>query len=151
MIISHLLKGREFLSVATANKSGKPHAAPKFLLKFEKPYAYLVDFSFATTMENLKTNPQAALSFMDLDRLEGYRLYGSVELIEHGAEFEQLAKEVEKRILGLSAQRVIDGSRTGKRHEHFELEMSDKFTVIKLKIEETTRIDTRGDFFREKE
>ena len=149
MITRELLKGREFLSLATADKTAKPNAAPKFFLKFEKPYIYLIDYSFATTTENLRTNPRASLSFMDLENLEGYRVYGSVELIERGEEFESLKKEVERRNIQLSAQRVIEGSRTGKRYEHFELERPDKFIVIKFKIRETTKIGTRGDFYRE--
>ena len=138
------------MSVATADKTGKPNAAPKFLLKFERPYLYLIDYSFATTTGNLKVNPRASLSFMDLDNLEGYRLYGSVELIESGPEFKRIAQEVEKKALQLSATRVIEGSRTGKKYEHFELEMPDKFVVIKVKIEESTKIGPRGDLYREK-
>lgn len=151
MITKELLKGREFLSVATADRDGRPNAAPKFLLKFEKPYIFLIDYSFATTTKNLKANPRACVSFMDLENLEGYRLYGSVELIERGKEFEDIAKEVERRNIQLSAQRVIEGSRTGKKHKHFEIEQPDKFTVIKLKIEESTRIGPRGDFYRSME
>ncbi len=151
MITRELLKGKEFLSLATADKTGKPNAAPKFLLKFEKPHVYLVDYSFATTTANLKVNPQACLSFMDIDNLEGYRVYGSVELIEQGKEFKRLAQEVERRNIQLSADRVIEASRTGKKYSHFALERPDKFIVIKFKIEESTKIGTRGDFYREKE
>ena len=151
IITPELLKGREFVSVATADKDAKPNAAPKFLLKFEKPHLYLVDYSFATTTENLRTNPRAALSFMDLENLEGYRLFGSTELIERGKEFEKLAKEVERKNIQLSADRVIEATRTGKKYKHFALERPDKFVVIKFKIEEATRIGARGDFYREKE
>ena len=151
MDIASLLKGREFLSVATADKTGKPNAEPKFLLKFEKPYLYLIDYSFATTTENLKENPRASLSFMDLDNLEGYRLYGSVELIKKGKEYKKIGQEVERKVLRLSADRVIEGSKTGKKYRHYELDVPDKFVAIKFKIEETTKIGPRGDFYREKE
>lgn len=147
--ITPLLKGREFLSVATADLKGKPNAAPKFFLKYEKPHIYLIDYSFATTTSNLRENPRASLSFMDLENLEGYRLYGTVELIEKGKEHQLIGQEVEKKTLRLSATRVIEGSRTGKKYEHFELEMPDKFVAIKVKIEETTKIGPRGDLYRE--
>ena len=151
IITADILKGREYISVATADKDAKPNAAPKFLLKFEKPYLFLIDYSFATTTENLRVNPRAALSFMDLENLEGYRLYGSVELIERGVEFKRLSKEVERKNIQLSADRVIEGARTGKKYKHFALERPSKFVIIKFKIEEATKIATRGDFFREKE
>ena len=151
MVLTELLKGREFVSVGTADKDAKPNAAPKFLLKFEKPHIYLIDYSFATTTENLRVNPRAALSFMDLENLEGYRLYGTVELIEKGVEFKRLGKEVEKKNIRLSADRVIEATRTGKRYQHFALERPDKFVVIKFRVLETTKIGARGDFYREKE
>ena len=150
MDLTPLLKGREFLSVGTADLTGKPNAAPKFFLKYEKPHIFLIDYSFATTTNNLRANPRASLSFMDLENLEGYRLYGSAELIETGKEFKLIAQEVEKKALRLSATRVIEASRTGKKYEHFELEMPDKFVAIKVKIEESTKIGPRGDLYREK-
>ena len=150
LLLAPLLKTRTFLSVGTADKTGRPNAAPKFFLKHEKSYIYLIDFSFATTTKNLKENPQASLSFMDMDNLEGYRLYGEVELIEKGPEFRRLSKEVERRTIQLSAERLIEASRTGKKYSHYELEMPDKFVVIKVKIKEMTKIGTRGDFYREK-
>ena len=151
ILTRELLKGREFISLATADKSAKPNAAPKFLLKYEKPYMYLVDYSFATTTANLRVNPRAALSFMDLDNLEGYRVSGTAELIEKGKEFAELAKEIERKNIQLSTDRVLEGMRTGKKYNHFALERPDKFVVIKFKVEEVTRIGTRGDFYREKE
>ena len=146
-----LLKKREFVHLATATKDGDPNAAPKFLLKVEKPHIYLLDYSYGRTYKHLKENPRASLSFMDMDDLKGYRIYGKVELIEKGKDYKALAKEVEKKVIRLSAERVIEGSRTGKRYEHYELEIPDKFVVIKFKIEETTTIGTNGNFFREKE
>jgi general stress protein 26 len=149
--LSQLLKGREFVSFASADLKGQPNNAPKMLLKFEKPYIYLIEFSYGRTHDNLKANPQACLSFMDLENIEGYRIYGTVELIEKGPEFKALAKELEKKQIQLSTTRVIHAVRTGKKYEHFELEMPDKFSVIKFKIVEITKIGTRGDFFREKD
>jgi hypothetical protein len=113
MNLSQLLKGREFVSFASADLKGQPNNAPKMLLKFEKPYIYLIEYSFGRTHDNLKSNPQACLSFMDLDNIEGYRIYGTVELIEKGPDFKKLAKELEKRQVQLSTTRVIDAVRTG--------------------------------------
>ena len=149
MNLSQLLRGREFVSIASADAKGRPNNAPKFLLKFEKPYIYLIDYSYGTSHDNLKANPQACLSFMDMENLEGYRIYGTVELIEKGPAFKTIAKEVEKRLISLSTTRVIEGVRTGKKFTHYELEMPDRFAVIKFKIVELTKIGTRGDFYRE--
>jgi len=147
--LSKLLRTREFVSFATADMQGQPNASPKLLLKFEKPYVYLIDYSFGRTVENLKVNPKAALSLMDLENLEGYRICGPAELIETGEEFERTAKELGKKLIQLSANRVIEGSRTGKKFSHYELEIPNKFVVIKFKAEEVLKIGTRGDLYRE--
>ena len=65
--IKELLENREFISVATCDFKGRPNAAPKFFLKFEHNFIYLVDYTIGMTWENLKVNPKASLSLMDPD------------------------------------------------------------------------------------
>jgi hypothetical protein len=147
--ISVMLKDRHFLSIATADNKGKPHSAPKFLFKIEDPYFYLVDYTIAGTVKNLRLNPWASMSFMDLENLEGYRLSGSVELIERGHVFKALLEQFNKKLIHLSADRVIEGLHTGKRLQHFELEIPDKVIFIKVKIEEVIRLGSHGELFSE--
>src|SRR5947207_2152901 len=97
--ISRLLKHRHFLSIATADKKCEPHAAPKILFKIEKDSFYLADHAIAKTIENIKINPRASLSFMDIENLEGYRLSGSAELIESGPLFDTMVKGLEKKLI----------------------------------------------------
>lgn len=144
-----LLKDREFLTIATADKAGLPNAAPKFLLKLDLPHIYLVDYTIAQTAENLRTNPRASLALMDIENLQGYRLRGSVALVESGAEFKRLAEELQKKIVRLSADRVIEATHTGKKYSHFELEIPDEFIVIKFKAEDVAKIGARGSLYRE--
>ncbi len=148
--IIELLKGREFVSVATVGKNGEPNAAPKFILKIETPFIYLVDYTIAQTVENLKINPRASLSFMDIENLEGYRLNGAAELIERGQVFDALSQELHRRIVKLSASRVIEGMRSGKKSGHFELEMPDRFVVLKIRIKDAAKIGSRGGLWKEK-
>ena len=85
-----LLEKVRFLVVATVDEKGQPDATPKLFLKYESPFVYLVDYSFATTNKNLKTRPKASLSFVDVENLDGYRLNGPIELIAEGEEFDRL-------------------------------------------------------------
>ncbi len=148
--ISTLLKTRYYISIATADKKCEPHAAPKILFKIEGEDFYLADHAIARTVDNLRVNPRASLSFMDIENLEGYRLSGAVELIEKGPAFEKFLKEFEKKLIQISADRVIEGMKTGKRHKHFELEIPNRVIFIKIKIEEIVRIGSQGDLFSEK-
>src|SRR3989338_2028990 len=93
----NILKNRAFVSVATADKSGNPNAAPKFLLKIDKRFVYLIDYTMGRTAENLKANPKASLSFMDIDNLVGYRIDGHVHLVSKGDEYDEILRELEKK------------------------------------------------------
>ncbi len=147
--IEQLLKSTAFVVVATADKNGQPNAAPKLLLKIIDPYIYIIDYVIAKTVENLRENPRASVSFMDLNNLEGYRVNGTVELIEKGEEHETISKELSRRLMDLSVTRVIEGARTGTKHEHFEVEISEKFVAFKFKVEDVVKIGARGDLYRE--
>ena len=63
--ISDFLKRRSFISVATCDFNGRPNAVPKFLLKIDDDYIYLVDYTFGRTYENLKINSKVSLAFME--------------------------------------------------------------------------------------
>ncbi len=149
MTYEEVLSTRTFISLATADREGQPCAVPKFLLKHEKPYIYLVDSSFGRTTANLRINPKVSACFMDFQNLDGFRIDGPAVLFEAGEEFEKLAEEVRRKVAALSADRLLEGVRTGKKSEHFELEIGDRFAVIRLKIEDVTRIRMSGSFNQE--
>lgn len=148
--IAKLLKSREFVSVATCDLEGRPNAAPKFILKLENNFIYLVDYIVGRTSRNLKINPRISISFMDNDTLMGYQLNGSVELISRGQEYDTLVKDLSQKELELSARRIIEGVTKGKSHEGFELNLSEKFVIFKVKVEEIVEIASSGTLKTEK-
>lgn len=148
--LASLLKKRSFISIATADKQGEPHAVPKFLLKVQDGCVFLIDYAIAKTVDNIRINPRACLSLMDLDNLEGYRISGSTSLIEQGAEYDAILKEYDKKLIQMSATRFIEGMRSGKKTEHFELEIPNKVIVIKVHVEEIVRVSRQGELFRDK-
>ena len=148
--INEILKTREFISVATAGLDGTPNAAPKFLLKRENNFVYLVDYTIGKTWQNLKNNPRVSLSFVDTDTLRGYQLNGSVEIIEKGAAYDKIMQELFQREIDLSAKRIIEGVTQGKVHENFELAIPEKIVIFKIQIQEAVEIGPRGELKREK-
>ncbi len=148
--VIEFLKTREFVSVATADFNGNPNAAPKFLLKIEGDFIYLVDYIIGRTWENIKINPKASLSFMDPDKLLGYQINGMVEIIKKGKVYDQILNELSKKKLDFSAKRIIEGVYRGKRHESFEISLPERFVVFKVKLEEIVEIGPCGELKREK-
>ncbi|MFH1209060.1 MAG: pyridoxamine 5'-phosphate oxidase family protein [Candidatus Omnitrophota bacterium] len=147
--IIRLLEKREFVSVATATPDGQPNTAPKFFFRAKGNFIYLIDYVLGKTVTNLKENPKVSVSFMDTDSLEAYRLNGTAKLIEKGRVFENVFKEWDKKLVKMTTDRVIDAVRTGKKHNHYELEMTEKFMVLKIKIESIVKIGRRGDIWKE--
>ena len=148
--IVELLKSREFISVAAADLDGKPYAAPKFILKIENNFIYLVDYVIARIRGILKVNPRISISLMDNNSLKGYQINGAVEIIEEGEEFALLVKALAQKEMELSSRRVIEGVTRGKAHEGFELGMAEKFVIFKVKVEEIVEIFSSGLLKKEK-
>jgi len=148
--IVDLLKSRAFVSVATCNLEARPNAAPKFILKLENNFIYLVYYSIGRTSQNLAVNPRVSISLMDNDTLMGYHLNGSVEVISKGQEYDVLVKDLSQKELELSTLRIIEGVTKGKPHERFELGLSEKFIIFKVKVEEIVEIASSGLLKREK-
>ena len=144
-----VMKVKEFVQVATADKEGKPNSAPKLLLKIDEGIIYFIDYSIGRTFKNLKINPEVSLSFIDSNSLFGYRLNGRVEIIEKGKIYDKCLKELREKEIGLSAERIVKGVQDGKAHKDFELEMSERFLIYKVKIEEGCEITPRGVIKRE--
>jgi predicted pyridoxine 5'-phosphate oxidase superfamily flavin-nucleotide-binding protein len=148
--ITEFLEKREFISVATCDFKGNPNAAPKFLLKVENNFIYLIDYTLSKTWENLKINPKTSLSFVDTNSLSGFQVNGSVEIIDKGPQHEKIVKELGERIISLSAKRIIEGLYRGHKHENFEIGIPEKFAIFKVKIEEVTEIGPKGDLKKER-
>ncbi len=147
--LEELLQKREFVSVATVGRDGQPNSVPKFLFRGKGNYLYLVDYVFGKTVTNIRENPRVSVSFMDLDNLEAYRFNGTARLIESGKVFQTVLKLWDAKVLKLSTDRVIEAVRTGKKRHHYEVEMTERFVILKIHVENVIKIGRRGDIWKE--
>jgi predicted pyridoxine 5'-phosphate oxidase superfamily flavin-nucleotide-binding protein len=148
--VHDFLKKRTFLNVATASLNGKPNNVSKLILKVENNYVYLVDYSIGRTYGNIIINPQVSLSFFDLDKLVGYQINGTVELIEKGPAYDKIKAELTEKEISLATERIIKGVSTGQRHENFEFAAPRHFVIFKIKIEEIAEVSYTGEINRER-
>ena len=147
--VLNILEKREFVSIATVSPDGQPNSVPKFFLRAKGSFLYLIDHVVGKTVVNLRTNPLCSVSFMDLDNLEAYRFNGKARLISKGKTFDEILKVWNNRLIKLSTDRVIEAVTTGKKSGHYEMEISEKFIVIKIKIENIINIGRKGDIWKE--
>jgi len=147
--LEEVLEKREFVSIATVGRDGQPNSVPKFLYRGKGSFLYLLDYVVGKTISNLYENPKASVSFMDLDTLEAYRLNGIAQVIERGPVFDAVLKGWNEKLVQLSTDRVIEAVRTGKRRNHYEMEMTEHLAVIKVRIETVIKIGRRGDIWKE--
>ena len=145
-----LLEKREFISVATCDFKGRPNAVPKFLLKVDRDYIYLVDYTIGTTWKNLKINPRVSISFMNAATLTGYQLNGKAEIITKGREYDRLCKEMLAKEIRLTTQHIIEDVRGETTHESFELVITEKFVILKIAVGEIVEVGIKGDLKRRK-
>jgi len=147
--LEEILKKREFVSIATVGKDGQPNSVPKFLFRGKGAFLYLLDYVAGKTILNLRENPRASVSFMDLDTLEAYRMNGTAHIIEKGPVFDAVLKGWDQKLVQLATDRVIEAVRTGKKRGHYEMEMTEHLAVIKVRIESVIKIGRRGDIWKE--
>jgi predicted pyridoxine 5'-phosphate oxidase superfamily flavin-nucleotide-binding protein len=148
--IKALIESREFISVASCDLEAIPNAAPKFLLKVEANYIYLVDYIIGKTFSNLKVNPRVSLSFFDNNTLVGYQINGKVQIIDGGPEYLAALDDLARKEIDLSATRIIDGVIKGQAHKAYEAAASKQFVILKVKVEEVVQIHSSGTLQREK-
>ena len=147
--LGDILKNMRFAYVATVNYKGEPNAAPKFILKKEGQYLYLIDHVMGMTYENLKANPRASVTVMDPNTLIGYQMNGSVEIIEKGRAHQDILKEVMDKEIKLTAKHIIEDVRGTTSHDVFEIAFPERLVALKLKIDRIIEIRTSGKMKRE--
>jgi len=147
--LAQLLHHRPFLTISTCNLENTPNAAPKLILKYDKDHVYLVDYTFGRTWNNLKSNPKASLSLMDLDNLRGYQINGTVEIITNGEIYGKALDELEERKINLTVERIVQGVQRGAKHDSFEVQIPKNLVIFKIKIEEIAEMTPTGQIIRE--
>ena len=88
--------------LATSTPEGKPNVVPIGLTHaISDNEVLIVDVLFKKTRKNIEQNPQVAISFNDVKRLESYQLKGNAEIFKDGELYEKafdiMREKAEKR------------------------------------------------------
>ncbi|MFQ5665562.1 MAG: pyridoxamine 5'-phosphate oxidase family protein [Candidatus Binatia bacterium] len=81
-----------FCNAATASRDGLPNVSPKgSIMWLDDETIAFCDFRSIHTRENLKTNPQIAVSIVDGDHGRFFQLKGTAELLGAGEMYRKIA------------------------------------------------------------
>jgi pyridoxine/pyridoxamine 5'-phosphate oxidase len=148
MLLAHakslLRQIKHVVTVATSDLKGEPNAAVKMLIDIKGNSIYLVDYSMGTTWENLKVNPKISLAFEDVETSKGYRINGTVEIIDSGVEYDKLLDRVKKTETAIVVNRVIEGIQRNKKFKEHLIVTSDKFVIYKVRIKKIVEFGPHG-------
>jgi len=136
--------GSRFVTIATAAQDGTPNVSVKLYVKTEGRHIYLVDRPFGKTWENINKNPKVCLFLAEQEIMRGYKIIGSVEVIDKGPEHRQMVQEVQEAEVALLVNRVIEGVQRAKAHKDHDVTISDRFVVYKLTVKEVVEIGLQG-------
>lgn len=148
--VLRLLSVREFISVASSDFDGRPNVAPKFILTVEDGCIYLVDYVIGRTYRNIESNPRVSLSTIDIKTLVGYQMNGSVQVLSKGPIYDKMIEKLHDKQISFSTKRIIEGVRSQKSHESFELAFPERVVIFKVKVEEVVEIGPSGKLERKK-
>ena len=88
--------------VATASKNGEPNATPKGSVKvLDDQHVIFADLFSIKTRQNLRENPQVAVTVIDPASAKGYQIKGRAEMLTSGPLFEEMAKQLKGSPKGL--------------------------------------------------
>jgi len=84
--------------IATASKDGTPNLGPKGSMHvFDDETLAYSEGTAEKTLRNLKENPKVAVMVVDREKVDGYQVKGTAELLTSGDFFEEVAKKQEQR------------------------------------------------------
>lgn len=83
--------------VATASRDGLPNVGPKRSTRvLDDEHLLFNEGTGRRTLQNLRANPRVAVAVVNADRTDGYRFFGTAELLESGEIYEQASAEAAK-------------------------------------------------------
>ena len=113
----YFLQKQHYAIISTIDKKGAIHNSCKGIVDINKQgKIYLLDLYKQITYENLKLNPNIALTVVDEHKFEGYSLKGKVKIISGEKITKETMKAWEKKITSRVSQRILKNIQGKKGH-----------------------------------
>lgn len=126
--------------LATSTTEGKPNVVPIGLAHATNDEELLiVDVLFNKTRKNLEENPEVAISFTDMKRLQSYQLKGRAEIFKSGEVYEKtldiMKEKAERQRESLEEITDPEVSKRARKISEMHKRLKPKAAVL-IKVEE---------------
>jgi len=126
--------------LATSTTEGKPNVVPIGLAHATNDEELLiVDVLFNKTRKNLEENPEVAISFTDMKRLQSYQLKGRAEIFKSGEIYEKtldiMKEKAERQRESLEEITDPEVSKRARKISEMHKRLKPKAAVL-IKVEE---------------
>ncbi len=142
--LKKFLKNQQFVTLGTASVKGSPHVSPKIFLKCEENYLYLIDYMAGTSLKNIRQNKRVSVSTFDVEKVQGFHIYGRVRVLDRGKEYESLLKFWNEKQTRLAASRVVASVRGKKNLGSMKLIFQKPVKIYKIRISRIVFAGTKG-------
>ncbi|AOY57234.1 pyridoxamine 5'-phosphate oxidase family protein [Desulfococcus multivorans] len=94
--------------VATVNPDGMPNVTPKGTVQVLDEHTIIfADLFSVKTRDNLRNNPNIAVTVVDLNKFTGYQFKGKAELIDTGPLYDKVKEDLKKAPTPLPEPRYV--------------------------------------------
>jgi len=140
------LQKQHYAVISTIDKNSSIHNSCKGIVEIEKQgKIYLLDLYKQKTYENLKRNPNIALTVVDEHKFEGYSLKGKAKIVSGDRITKETMKAWEKKITDRISQRIIKNIKGEKGHsKHPETLFPKPEYIIEMDIKEVVNLTPRA-------
>ncbi len=131
------LQKQHYTVISSINRNGSIHNSCKGIVEIdEQGRIYLLDLYKQKTYENLKLNPDIALTVVDEHKFKGYSLTGKANIISGDNITKETIKAWEKKITSRISRRIIRNMKGETGHpKHPEMLLPKPEYIIEMDVE----------------
>ncbi len=135
--IIHFLYRQHYTVISTIDKDGAIHNSCKGIVNIDKKgRIYLLDLYKQRTYENLKNDPNIALTVVDEHKFKGYSLKGKAKIIIEDKIKPDILAAWDKKISGRISHRILKNISGEKGHaRHPEILLPKPEYIIEVRVD----------------
>jgi len=105
--VKKMILAQQMLIVGTADEAGLCNISPRTSFHLEDNYIYWLELFKHKTFHNFSQNKWVSIAVIDKEKLSGFQLKGTVNVIKEKERFEQIKLQIIDRLTRLHKERIL--------------------------------------------